>query len=431
MRFYLLFLFFFSYPLLAQNSTGTPTLSQEGMQEVPVNQITAAFLLQQLQKETVLLKESIDDPSLFFPGIMRANMGTGQWADPFSPGEMFHRCGSLFMSIKCYWSFLRVDRLMGEGKNQNTQIIDNWTSLENFEEEIRRVMAFREDNIRTVTWLFHFAIEFHDWAIAKEVSEPDRLFPSTDKLAEQFLNEHYALFNSAESPLLLYALHRYFLRRGFNEQRNQIEDYMKKVFLHGGDGSEMDLQGKALICDEAKRAGVHKDYLMENGLLFPDYEEFEERIVSEDIKRTQDCEKQHETAWKLHQYDRESDLVKHETLLIYYGAVIFTLYKVFGKEAVREFFRHNPMFYKMEVMPLRGVKDVIIWNQLYWTRVRIARILRDIYEDDVEWQVGWQSIIDDNNRELSENLLVIYSDESWVSIFHISHFVNVSLLEQE
>ena len=140
------------------------------------------------------------------------------------------------------------------------------------ERKFRRAMAFKGGGVKTITWLFLFAIEFYDWAIEKEVSEPERLFPLTDKLAERSLNDHYLLFNFAESPLLLYALHRYFLRRGFNEQKIQIEDYMKKVFLHRGDGSEMDLQGKALTCDVAKRAGIHKDYLIENGLLFPDYE---------------------------------------------------------------------------------------------------------------------------------------------------------------
>ncbi len=432
MRFYLLFLFFFSYPLFAQNSAGTPALSMgnEGAQEVPLNKVTAAFLQQQLQKETVLLKESIVDPSLFFPGIMRANLGMGKWIEPFSPGKMFHRCISLKMSIYCHWSFLRIDRLMGKEKNQNTQVVDDWVSAESFEEEVRRAMAFRKDNTTSVTWLLHFAIEFYDWAIAKEVSEPERLFPVTDKLAERFLNDKYTLFNSAESPILLYALYRYFLRRGFNERSTQIEDYMKKAFLHRSDGSEMDLQGKALTCNMAKRAGIHKDYLMENGLLFSDYEEFEERTVSEDIKRVQECEEKYETGLQLHQYDRESDIATHEGLLIYYGSVVFVLYKVFGKEAVRQFFRNNPLFYKIEIVPFQ-TQNVIIWNQLYWTRVKLALVLRDLYEDDVEWQVGWQSIIDGYNKELSDNLLAIYSEETLVSIFHILHFVKLSFLEQE
>ena len=88
------------------------------------------------------------------------------------------------------------------------------------------------------------------------------------------------------------------------------------------------------------------------------------------------------------------------------------------------------MFYKIEVIPFQG-QDVLIWNKVYWTRVKIALILRDIYEEDIEWQVGWQSVIDDYNKELSKNLLAVYSEEALVSIYHIFHFVNLSLLEQE
>ena len=433
MRIYLLFFLFLSYPLFAQDSTGTPTLSQgEGSAEVPLNKVTAAFLLQQLQKETVLLKESIDDISLFGPTIMRANHGLGKWADPFNPGKMFGRCASLLMSIHCYWSLLRFDRLANKGRNENTEIINEWTSLENFKEEVRRVKFLERggNGVILITWLFLFAVEFYDWAVAKEVSDPGRLFPLTDTLAEEYLDNHEMLFNLAESPVLLYALHRYFLRRGFDERRRQIETYIKALYLNRNAGNKKDLRGKALTCDLAKRAGVHKDYLKENGLLFPDYGDFEERTAAEDAKRVQDCEEQYEKGFQLHEYDRESDVIKHEGLLMYYGAAVFVLYKVFGKEAVRDFFRQNPLFYKIEVIPFTG-QNVIVWGRIYQVRVMMALILRDIYEDDVEWQMEWQSIIDGYNKELGRNLLSIYSDELLVSIFHVSHFVNLSLLEQE
>ena len=69
---------------------------KKAKEAVPLNQVTAAFLLQQLQKETVLLRESIVDISLFGPGIMRATIqGIGKWMDPFSPGDMFNRCSTL------------------------------------------------------------------------------------------------------------------------------------------------------------------------------------------------------------------------------------------------------------------------------------------------------------------------------------------------
>lgn len=431
MRIYLLFFLFLSYPLFAQDSTGTATLSQgEGSGEVPLNKVTAAFLLQQLQKETVLLKESIDDISLFGPSIIRANHGLGKWVDPFSPGKMFNRCASLLMSIRCYWSLLRFDRLANKGRNENTEIINGWTSLEHFKEEVRRVKSFEAGGITSIIWLFLFALEFYDWAVAKEVSDPGRLFPLTDTLAGEYLNNHEVLFNQADSPVLLYALHRYFLKRGFDERRRQIETYIKALYLNRNAGNEEDLRGKALTCDAAKRAGVHKDYLKENGLLFPDYGDFEERTAAEDVKRVQDCEEQYEKGLQLHEYDRESDITKHEGLLMHYGAAVFVLYKVFGKEAVRDFFRQNPLLYKIEVIPFIGQR-VLVWGRIYQVRVTMALILRDIYEDDVEWQMEWQSIIDGYNKELSRNLLSIYSDELLVSVSHILHFMNLSLLEQE
>ena len=104
MRFCLLFLFFLSYPLFAQDSMGTLSQSAKA-QETPLNEMTAAFLLQQLQKETVLLKDSIEQPSLFARGVMVAYQGAESWVEPFNPGKVFNRCGSLIMSIKCFFLF--------------------------------------------------------------------------------------------------------------------------------------------------------------------------------------------------------------------------------------------------------------------------------------------------------------------------------------
>ena len=433
MRFCLLFLFFLSYPLFAQDSTGN-IISPQGnkAQEVPLNGLTASFLLQQLQEKTVLLEDSIVEFSRFISGVMRANHGVGEWTEPFSPGEIFNRCGSLIMSIRCYWSLLRLDRLMGKGKNQNTQIISGWNSTENFKEEIRRVIIFRGDKVDGVVWLLLSSIEFYDWAIEKDVSDPERLFPLTDDLAKRFLDDHYAIFNLSGSPLLLYALHHYFLRRGFEEERIQIEGYIKKLYLHRNDGSEMDLQGAALLCDMEKRAGIHKDYLTKNGLIFPDYEEFEERTASEDIQRIQVCEKRHQTATRIDQYEKEkaSHIVERETIIQHYSLILLVLYKVFGKEAVRNFVRYNPPLYKTEVVPFLS-KAVLIWLNIHWTHIQMAIILRDVYEDDIEWQVEWQSVIDDHKEELSKNLLTVYSNEIVVVLAHIMQFTKLSLLEQE
>ena len=430
MRFCLLFLFFLSYPLFAQDSMGT--LSQnDKAQEAPLNEMTAGFLLQKLQEETVLLKDSIEQPSQFARGVMVANQGVGEWVEPFNPGKMFNRCGSLIMSIKCFFSILRLDRLMEE--NQNTQIINDWVSVENFEAEIRRVENTQDNKIISVIWLFLFAIEFYDWAVEKDVSEPERLFPLTDELAERFLDDHYILFNFSNSPLLLYALHNYFLRRGFEEQRIQIEGYIQKLFLHRSDGSEMDVQGKTLLCDMEKRVGIHKDYLVENGLLFPDYEEFEERTASEDVERIQVCEEKYQTALKIHQYyekDKKSHILKRETVIAHYSWILFTLYKVFGKEAVRNFVRHNPPLYKIKIIPFIP-QAALGWFNIHWDHIKMATILRDVYEDDVEWQWEWQSVIDEHKEELSRNLLTIYSDKKIFSLAHITQFTDLSLLEQE
>ena len=433
MRFCLLFLFFLSTPLFAQDSTGN-IVSPQGnkAQEISLNGLTASFLLQQLQEKTVLLEDSIVEPSQFIAVVMKANQGIGEWIEPFSPGKMFNRCGSLIMSIKCYWSLLRLDRLMDKEKNQITQIISDWTSAENFEEEIRRVMTFRGEKVDEVIWLLLFSIEFYDWAVEKDVPEPERLFPLTDGLAKRFLDDHYRLFNFSNSPIFSYTLHRYFLRRGFEEERVQIEDYIKRLYLHRNDGSEMDLQGAALLCNIEKRVGIHKDYLMENGLLFPDYKEFEERTASEDIQRIQACEKRYQTATKVDQYEEEKALhiVKRETVIQHYSSILLVLYKVFGKEAVRHFVRHNPPLYKVQVVPF--LKDaILIWSNIYWTHIQMATILGDVYEDDVEWQVEWQSVIDDHKEELSKNLLTVYSNEVVIALVHVMHFTKLSLLEQE
>ena len=332
-----------------------------------------------------------------------------------------------------FFSVLRLDRLVGERNDQNIQIISDWASVENFEAEIRRIVHTQGNRMISVIWLLFSAIEFYDWAVEKGVSEPERLFPLMDDLAEGVLDDHYTLFNLSGSPLFLYALHNYFVKRGFEEKRIQVESYIEKLYLHRSDGSEMDLQGKALMCNMEKRAGIHKDYLMENGLLFPDYEEFEERTTSEDAKRIQECEERYQTALEIHPYfekEKAFHLAERATIIEHYSWILFVLYKVFGKEAVRNFVRHNLFLYKIESITFIP-QAALAWLNVYWSHIRLATILKDVYEDDVEWQVEWQSVIDEHKEELSRNLLVIYANKDIFSLAHITQFVNLFLLAQE
>ena len=430
-RFYLLFLFFLSSPLFAQDSADTVTSSQGNREPIPLNELTAGVLLQQLQKKTVFLHESIIHPSLFVPGVAKANeIGVGKWLENFTPGPLFNGCSTLEISIRCLWSFLRLDRLLGVGKTQIAQTMSDDISIDNFKEEIRRVMTIPAEGL-TVTlkgWLLLFAVEFYDWAIKTGVSHPEKLFSLADDLAERLLLNSPVLVGVTDSPLLLYALHRYFLRRGFEEKTRQVEMYIKKIYLHRNDGSEMDLQGKALFCKGEKLAGVHKNYLTENELLFPDYGGFEKRTTSEDMERVQECEKSYHEAMKIHHLNEKS-LVK--VALYHYDWIIFVLYKVFGKDAVRHFVHHNPLlFRRTEVPPFNGT---LVWFELYQFRVRTFVILRDMYEeDDIEgWQRQWQSVIDAYKEELKKNLLTLYSNEVLVSYAYVMQFTLLSLLEEE
>ena len=434
-HFYLLFLFCLSYPLFAQDSTGVTNLLQgdKAQKEVPLNVFTSSFVLQQLQKETVLLSDSIVDPNQFALSVVKIIEGTEDWSDPFSPGKIFHNCSSFMLSIKCYWSLLRLDRLLGKEKILDVQGISDLMSAKNFKGEIQRVMLFRNDNLDMAIWLLLFSIEFYDWAVEKEVPNPERLFPLTDDLVRVLFDDQYRVFNYSNSPFFLYILHRYYLKRGMEEERVQIADYIKKLYLHRNDGSEMDLQGAA-ICDIVKVAGIHKDYLKENDLLFPDYKEFEERIASEDIQRVQDCKKRYQAFTKnIDQDEKDEAFLGMERIAVidHYRWSLFALYKVFGKDAVRHFVRHNPLLYKIQVHPFN--KDNIFeWAGIYWMYISMATILKDVYEDDIEWQAEWQSVIDSYKAELSKNLLAIYSVEALADFIHFKHFTKLSLLlEQE
>lgn len=346
-NFYFLFLILLPPFLSAQSPSGA-------VQEKETNPLTNkahVFILQKLQEETVLLDEAIHQPNdpRFTNAIFKFEH---RWTERFTPGPLFSVNTTLELSIKTLWSILRLYRLIEEESEeiQNLfKVISDHISVEKVKEEIRRMLTLpKGEKVQSVTALLLLTLEFYDLAIEKEMPYPERLFPLTDNLAKRIFKSS-DLLDTTASPRLLLALHRYFLRRGFEDKRIQTENYIEKGYLHRNDGSEMDLQGKTLSCNTLNWAGIHKEFLEENELLFPDYEDFEKRTALEDTKRFKDCGNIYQDLTKLHLIDSEK--LKYETVLAHYGDILIVLYEVFGKEAVRYFLRHNPLLDRIKALP--------------------------------------------------------------------------------
>ena len=193
------------------------------------------------------------------------------------------------------------------------------------------------------------------------------LFPAADKLAEKIFSEK---INYLNKPLLTYSLYRYFQRRGYEEQKQELLAWITNFALQRNDGTQADLEARTAYCAfQSKLAGIHRDYLEENGLILPGYEEFEARTASEDTERMNKC---------------VENLSSDTNSFSYYGLIVLLLDKMGGADAVRYFIRHNPIPRNIPFPQFEGPA----WIFRYWTTVHTFSVLRDIHDDE-GWKEQW------------------------------------------
>lgn len=397
MRYNLFFIFLSFYPifLFAQDETGETHLVQNGSNETKepassqkmeeVSALITLFEKRQVPLENVPFFSDrfsnlpVDE---FLPGAMN-HIKAKHWIENYAPGPLFNTCLTLVLSVRCYWAILRMDRLTD--KNQELQVkemINSQLSFENFKEEVHRLQTVPfHDRLEVTAWFLFLALEFQDWATEQGISDPERLFPAVDEVAKRILSEK---INYLHQPLLSYALYRYFQRPGYEEQKQELLAWITSFFLQRNDETQEGLEARTAYCaSKSKLAGIHRNYLEENGLILSGYEEFEALTASEDTKRMERCVGY-----------LSSGIVSSFSA---YGSIIALLDKMGGTDAVRYFVRHNPIPRNIPFPKLKGPGPA--WVFKYWHTVHTFSILRDIH-DDVGWKHQWQEIIAEYERAL-------------------------------
>ena len=391
------------------------------------------FILRKLQEDSFFLRESIVSPEEFLPAVLYA-IRRNAWSAPESPGPLFNSCFATLLSIKCHYMYLRISRLSDNGAIQEpARSLSQNLRADYFREEIQRMRAMPTPyGMGEQVWMLLLAVEFHDWAVERGVSDPTRLFPPADELAGNLLDTYKAhpdFLNFPGIAGLLYSLHRYFQTRGFEEKTAQVETFIKSFFQHRNDGGPEDTKSMKVFCERVKLSGAHRDWLTENDLIFsPEYEEFEERTAVEDTDRWETCKSRYRSTTRLSEMTPSGQNERAlRSFYFYHQSIVFLLYKVFGEDAVRYFLRHNPALYSLPVPAFQLSGE---WLEVYWWDVRAFSVLRDVAED-IEEQVEWQARIDAYKKELADNLLSLVRDEDLFSISAIYQFIILSLLEPD
>ena len=414
---------FLSLSLFTQESTPqSHTEDHENTTPVPETQASSSP-----SKET-------ENPFPFFTFIL-ADIQKGGWKENRAPGPVFNTCFTWEGAVQCYWAVFRMDNLTGQYRKE-AYAVYNHLSAEGLEKELNYLKSSPDSlSPYSKAWFLLMAVEFFFWASNKERLPKDeiiKILPMAHILASELssfietrLDPLKRGMNRAGFVFILYAFYSYVsvvnpLGGEFAQPFQTLEDSIQTYFFHRNDGSSTDQSAKAKACSFVKRAGIHRDYLEEKGLLLPGYEEFEDQTTQEDVKRIKDCEKEYETiTFSGGGPGEPKDMISS----FYYANILLLLKRTGGDEAVRYFIRHNPVFHKEFSVPEELFDDTRpVYNTLMMLNRHMANsILKDLYEDP-EWQMDWESIENNLNRAfLAKNLLNFES-----SLFHL--FVSSELL---
>ena len=376
--------------------------------------------------------EEAENPFPFFTFIL-ADIQKGGWKENRAPGPVFNTCFTWEGAVQCYWAVFRMDNLTGQYRKEAYAIYNHLTA-EGLQTELHYLKASPDSlNPYSKVWFLLMAVEFVFWAAKEGLTDVHKITPMARTITSElfhfvgsYLNDPLKGMNRAGFVLILYALYSYasldntLTEAQFDQALQTLESSIKNYFLHRNDDSQADQEAKTQTCSHMKRAGIHKDYLKEKGLLLHGYEEFEEQTTQEDINRIKDCEKDYETiTFSGGGPGEPKDMISS----FYYASILLLLKRTGGNEAVRYFIRHNPVFYKEFSVPEELFDDTRpVHNTLMMLSRHMANsILKDLY-DDPEWQMDWESIENDLDRAfLAKNLLNFES-----SLFHL--FVSSELL---
>ncbi|MCY4512953.1 MAG: DUF2891 family protein [Bdellovibrionales bacterium] len=371
-------------------------------------------------------------PTQMLMDLVLEEISQERWLENRAPGPVFNTCSTWMGAIQCFWAVFRMSnqRNSGEEYRKQAYAINNRFTVEGLEKELNYLQAF-SDSISPYNkaWFLLLVVEFIYWNGNENLTDHNKIIPIANALfieLSSFIGHHpigsFKGLKRAEIPFVLYSLHSYlsllnFMARGeLTDQLQSLNDLIETHFLHRNDNSQLGLKAKTQVCSLMKRAGIHRDYLEEKGLLLPGYEEFEERAALEDIKRIKACETEYETiSYSGGGPGEPKDVISS----FYYANVLLLLKKTGGNEAVKHFIRYNPVSQKEFALPdemfdntPENLHYFLVWNR------RIAYlILMDLY-DDPEWQMTWQSI--ENN--IQKALLLRKMPDSLFSVFALFGF---------
>ena len=340
--------------------------------------------------------------------IIIKSMKQGRWLEKRLRGPVFNTCSTWKGAVQCIWAILRIDNHLTEKQLQShTHLINSHLTAENLEQEMSYIQAFPDSITPTSkAWFLLLTVEFILWTLKEEkFSDTNKLVPMANIFTSEllaFIKKHsireFKGLQRGLYPFILYALYNYIslnntLSKGASaEALQELSALIKAYFFHRNDGGAIDQTAKTRACSIMKRAGIHKDYLEEKGLLLPGYEEFEKRAAQEDIQRIKRCETVHETITFSGDGPGEP---KDMASTIYYANVLLLLKKTGGDEAVKYFLRHNPIPHREFDLPEKAFSDnssnpagkgIFLLHRIF-----AASILEEIY-DDPEWRMTWQSI---------------------------------------
>ena len=476
-------------PLLLPLLLSSPAFSQNTEQNdsLQVTKNAAGLISAKLQKETFFMDETIVSPKDFIGGIIFA-MRNENWEERYTPGPLLKGFFNSSLSAMRLWMYLRMLRLTVDKNDMEAiknaaETVKRIFKPEIFEEEVRRLVGPLVSPYAE-SWLLRLALEYRSWVLEYRSwteedgaldLDPETLSQAADKLAERLFHRFKAfrIPHNPHWPGIAETLHFYFQERGIEKRRAQMEDIIRKTLLSRNDGSEMDKAGRDLVCRTAEelRAGVHMDFLRENNLLLPGYEEWETRSKGEDAFRIALCERAYRKMTSFSEnYDsrikdlREiiknnesvrnlmkmkglelleegsrlltaEDIIRaapqyHYLDFFFYIESIIALNRIFEKEEVRQFIRHNPILYLPPISyPPQEDSNYFTWMSNHWSIITAFIVLRDLYDDDPEWQMAWQSAIDDQKSEMAKKIFSIFSSQELFAVTSVIQFVKLSLLE--
>lgn len=388
-------IFFLSFSLFAQQPVPIEKREKELKPVPPKTEESLSIMEEGLPFSLV--------PNLLLTPVLNS-MKRGEWLEPRPPGPVFNTCGSWAGAIKCYWAVLRADNLTEEPLAEAEEV-NNRLTPEGLQQELNYLKAiphFAEFDGKLSFILL--ALEFHIWAKRKNLPDSDalRLIPMAWELAKEMFSSatsyvyHFTeleLLGKSTLPFHLYTLYRFFSAVGFTKGASAIQQLAEAHFRHRNDGSPLDLRSKTLACLRTKRAGLHREYLKERGLIFPGYEDFELRTTWQDLERKKICEREYESLDLRENPSAGEPKDLYSTAYYAYGLLL--LKAIGGKEAVRHFIRHNPPSHSEFALPERFSSPQIppdLKNILFWPRIAALVILMGIYNDDEELQREWRSL---------------------------------------